>query len=319
VAKALVKIYYGAEQKKAYFAGCSTGGRRANMKARKFPNDFDGIISGAPALDQTGLPTYQAWLVQANTGPDGRDILPKQKIALVRDKVYEACDAKDGLKDGLIDDPRACDFKPASLRCRASDGADCLTAGEVGVLEKWYAGARDSRGRQLYPGGVPLGSEPFWPLWLTGLEKGGGQLTPRFITEFLRYAAFADDPGESYSVAKFSFDSDPQRLATMAPIYKLHRPRLERTQGARRQAPHVSRLGRSDRHAAAHGRLLRSGGEDDGRTRGDARLPAPVHDPRGSSTAGGSRGRGSRSLFSIRSLRSKTGGEERSASEPARH
>ena len=226
VAKALVKTYYGAEQKKAYFAGCSTGGRMANMEARKFPNDFDGIISGAPALDQTGLATFQAWLVQANTGPDGRDILQKQKVALVRDKVYEACDAKDGLKDGLIDDPHACDFKPASLRCRASDGADCLTTAEVGVLEKWYAGAHDSKGRQLYPGGVPLGSEPFWPLWLTGLEKGGGRFTPRFVAEFLRYAAFADDPGESYSAAKFDFDSDPQRLATMAAVYNSTDPDL---------------------------------------------------------------------------------------------
>jgi feruloyl esterase len=219
VGKALVKTYYGAEQKKAYFAGCSTGGRMANMEARKFPNDFDGIISGAPTLDATGLATFQAWLAQANTGPDGSDIFPKQKVALVRDKVYEACDAKDGLKDGLIDDPRACDFKPASLRCRAGDGPDCLTAEEVGVLEKWYAGARDSRDRQLYPGGVPPGSEPFWPLWLTGFDKGGGRFAPRFVVEFLRYVAFVDDPGESYGVAKFDFDSDPPRLATMAAIY----------------------------------------------------------------------------------------------------
>jgi hypothetical protein len=227
VAKALVKTYYGAEQKRAYFAGCSNGGRMANMEARKFPNDFDGIISGAPSLDQTGLlATFTTWLVQANTGPDGRDILQKQKVALVRDKVYEACDAKDGLKDGLIDDPRACDFKPASLRCRAGDGADCLTAAEVGVLEKWYAGARDSKGRQLYPGGVPLGSEPFWPLWLTGLEKGGGRFVQRGNAEYLRYMAFADDPGESYSAAQFDFDSDPPRLATMAAIYNATDPDL---------------------------------------------------------------------------------------------
>ena len=227
VAKVLVKTYYGTAQKKAYFAGCSTGGRMANMEARKFPNDFDGIISGAPVLDQTGLlATFFAWLVQANTGPDGRDILQKQKVALVREKVYEACDAKDGLKDGLIDDPRSCDFKPASLRCRAGDGADCLTAAEVGVLEKWYAGARDSKGRQLYPGGIPFGSEPFWPLWLTGLDKGGGRVAALLNAEFLRYMAFADNPGESYSAAKFDFDSDPQRLATMAAIYNATDPDL---------------------------------------------------------------------------------------------
>ena len=226
VAKALVKTHYGTEQKKAYFAGCSTGGRMANMEARKFPNDFDGIISGAPAFNQTGLATFQTWLVQANTGPDGNDVLSKHKVSLIRDRVYEACDAKDGLKDGLIDDPRACNFKPASLRCRTGDAADCLSAAEVGVLEKWYAGAHDSKGKQLYPGGVPLGSEPFWPLWPTGLDKGGGRLIPRFITDFLRYAAFLDDPGESYSAAKFDFDTDPQRLATMAAIYNSTDPDL---------------------------------------------------------------------------------------------
>ena len=141
VAKALIKTYYGAEQKKAYFAGCSNGGRMANMEARKFPNDFDGIISGAPSLDQTGLlATFTTWLVQANTGPDGRDILQKQKVALIRDKVYEACDVKDGLKDGLIDDPRSCDFKPASIELRAQ--ADAVV--ERGVAG--YAAAR-SEGR----------------------------------------------------------------------------------------------------------------------------------------------------------------------------
>ena len=73
VAKALVKTYYGVEQKRAYFAGCSNGGRMANMEARKFPNDFDGIISGAPSLDQTGLlATFTTWLVQANTRADGQ-------------------------------------------------------------------------------------------------------------------------------------------------------------------------------------------------------------------------------------------------------
>jgi feruloyl esterase len=229
VSKAVVAAYYGRAQSKAYFAGCSTGGRQANMEALRYPNDFDGIISGAPALDYTGLvATAFAWLVQANTGADGKDILPKAKVKLIQQKAYAACDAKDGLADGVIDDPRKCDFKPASLQCAQGDGADCLTAAEVKVVEKWYAGARNSKGEQLYPGGLPVGSEPFWPLWLTGLEPAGGRLIPLFNTDFLRYMAFADDPGESYTPQKFNFDTDPPKLSHMAAIYNSTNPDLTR-------------------------------------------------------------------------------------------
>ncbi len=123
VTKTVIKSFYGKDQSKSYFAGCSTGGRMANMEASRYPNDFDGIISGAPALDYPGLvATKFAWVVQANTGPDGKEILNRSKVKMLADAVYAACDAKDGLKDGLIDDPRACDFKPSSLLCRAGDG-----------------------------------------------------------------------------------------------------------------------------------------------------------------------------------------------------
>jgi feruloyl esterase len=220
VTKLVIKAYYGADPKKSYFAGCSTGGRMANMEAWKYPNDFDGILSGAPALDYTGLVgTACAWVTQANTGPDGKDILPVAKVKAIEKAVYQACDAKDGLKDGLIDDPRKCDFQPGSLKCKSADGPDCLTEAEVKVLEKWYGGAKNSRGDQLYPGGIPMGSEPYWSLWLTGDGKGGGRLIPAFGRDFLRYMAFPEDPGDTYTVLDFDFDKDPPRLSLMAQIY----------------------------------------------------------------------------------------------------
>ena len=228
-AKEILKAYYGQPQQKAYFAGCSTGGRQANMAAWKFPNDFDGIVSGSPALDYPGLvATFFAWVVQANAGPDGKDVLNKAKVSLIQKKAVEACDAKDGVTDGLIDDPRACDFRPAALQCAAGDQPDCLTRDEATVVEKWYAGARNGKGEQLYPGGVPVGSEAFWPLWLTGMEKGGGRLLPVFAADFLRYMAFAEDPGESYTPAQFDFDKDPQRLAPMQAIYNSDNPDLSK-------------------------------------------------------------------------------------------
>lgn len=228
VAKALVKAYYGQPQQKAYFAGCSTGGRMALMAAQRFPADFDGIIAGAPALDYTGLvATHGAWVAQSNLRPDGTEILDRSKVALIAEAVVSACDARDGRADGLIDDPRNCDWQPSSLACGSETAANCLTAAEVDVLDKWYAGPRDAAGRQLYPGGIPRGSEPHWPLWLTG--KPGDRtpgLVPLFALDFLRYMAFADDPGETYRVQDFDFERDPPRLAQMGAIYNADNPDL---------------------------------------------------------------------------------------------
>src|SRR5262249_26077599 len=159
------KAYYGTEQNKSYFAGCSTGGRMAAMEAWRFPGDFDGIISGAPSLDYTGLSaTFFAWVTKANTGPDSTPIFPRSKIKLVQDAVARACG--DGPKEALVSDPRHCHFDPAALVCKAKDGNDCLTAAEADVLTKWYSTPVNSRGVRLYPGGIPAGSEGNWALWL---------------------------------------------------------------------------------------------------------------------------------------------------------
>lgn len=228
VAKVLVTAYYARPQQKSYFAGCSTGGRMGLMAAQRFPADFDGIIAGAPALDYTGLvATHGAWVTQANLRPDGSEILDRSKVAHVAAAVIAACDADDGRKDGLIDDPRSCGWRPSSLACDRESAAGCLTTDEVGVLEKWYAGPRDASGKHLYPGGIPRGSEPYWPLWLTGkpADRTPG-LVPLFAQDFLRYMAFADDPGETYRVQDFDFDRDPPRLERMGTLYNADNPDL---------------------------------------------------------------------------------------------
>jgi hypothetical protein len=189
------------------------------MEAARFPSDFDGLISGAPALDYTGLvATFFAWVAQANTSANGQAIFPAAKLQLVQDAVYRRCDGQDGLADGLIADPRRCAFQPSSLQCQGGDTDSCLTTAEVAVLAKWYGGAVNSRGGRLYPGGIPLGSEPNWPRWLTGAGNAP-PLLPLFARDFLRYMAFEPDAGSSYEVTAFDVDRDPPRLATMAGIY----------------------------------------------------------------------------------------------------
>jgi hypothetical protein len=217
VGKALVEAFYRSAPQHAYFNGCSTGGRMAGVEATRFPNDFDGIIMGAPALDYTGLvATFFAWLTQANTGPDGRQILTSARLPLIRNAVRAACAGP----DGLVDDPRKCGFRPETLQCKGETGPDCLSAAEVGVLQKWYAGPHDASGRQLYPGGLPPGSEANWGLWMTGIANRP-PVMPLFAGDFLRYMAFEPDAGPTYKVTDFDMDRDPSRLAPMAALYNV--------------------------------------------------------------------------------------------------
>ncbi|GAB5470104.1 MAG: tannase/feruloyl esterase family alpha/beta hydrolase [Rhodospirillales bacterium] len=234
VAQALIDAFYGAEPKQRYFQGCSTGGRMANMAALKYPEVFTGIISGAPALDYTGLVgTKMAWIVQANSDAEGNPILKPGKDGLIGAEVLRQCDALDGKQDGLIDDPRACQADLSGLQCQAgAEGADCLTPAELEVVAKWRQGPRNAAGEQLYPGGIPAGSEAFWWLWLTGREGGGGKLVPTFTKNFGAYMAFDEDPGPGYRAQDFDFESDPARMAGNAALYNSDSPDL----GAFREA-----------------------------------------------------------------------------------
>ena len=233
VALALIDAFYGRTPQHAYFQGCSTGGRMANKAALQYPEMFDGIISGAPALDYPGLVALEmAWLVQANTDPQGKRILGPGKDKLIGDEVMKQCDAADGTTDGLIEDPRACHVDLSVLKCGAAGaGNDCLTQAELGVVEKWRESPRNAAGEELYPGGIPAGSEPFWALWLTGKPEGGGALIPLFGEGFGAYMAFPEDrPG--YKPTDFDFETDPARLAAARKVYNSDDPDLSKFIGA---------------------------------------------------------------------------------------
>ncbi|MET8987793.1 tannase/feruloyl esterase family alpha/beta hydrolase [Nonomuraea wenchangensis] len=129
----------------SYFAGCSNGGRQALMEAQRYPEDFDGIIAGAPGNNLTALAgRFFPWTADANTTPDGSQILGVDKVQLLHQKVLETCDTADGLQDGQVDDPRKCSFDSASLRCTAGPQADCLTDAQVNTIRKFYAVLADS-------------------------------------------------------------------------------------------------------------------------------------------------------------------------------
>uniref|UniRef100_K3WKK6 feruloyl esterase n=1 Tax=Globisporangium ultimum (strain ATCC 200006 / CBS 805.95 / DAOM BR144) TaxID=431595 RepID=K3WKK6_GLOUD len=167
VSKQLILQYYGQKQKYAYFNGCSDGGREAVMEALRYPEDFNGIIAGAPAmLFQLQNSLHHGWLAASNTDSDtGKSILISSRLSILHDAVVAACDALDGLEDGLLSDPRLCNFDPKTIQC-ASDATDtsaCLTEAEVGTVTKFYKGPTDSTsGKQLTVGEQQYGSELAW-------------------------------------------------------------------------------------------------------------------------------------------------------------
>ena len=172
-AKAVVSEFYGTAMKHSYFSGCSNGGRQALMEAQRFPADYDGILAGAPANYWTHLLTGAVWNAQATTS-DPASYIPPTKLPAIARAVVQACDAQDGVSDGILNDPRKCDFKPATLQCNGADSATCLTASQVTAVKKLYEGAHDSQGHQIFPGFLPGAEEGRggWGLWITGPKPG---------------------------------------------------------------------------------------------------------------------------------------------------
>ncbi|MBN1239274.1 MAG: tannase/feruloyl esterase family alpha/beta hydrolase, partial [Gammaproteobacteria bacterium] len=162
--KRIIAAFYGQPPRYSYFTGCSDGGREGLMEAQRYPEDFDGIIAGAPANIWSALNgIFQPWVIGSNKDPDGEYILTPQKIPALHRAAIDACDSIDGLEDGLIADPRNCDFDPAVIECPSdTDRADCLTAAQVAAARRIYAAPTGPDGRVLYPGSMPVGSEGFW-------------------------------------------------------------------------------------------------------------------------------------------------------------
>lgn len=226
-ALALIDAFYGQAPERRLFQGCSTGGRMAMRAALDDPEMFDGIIAGAPAMDYPGLVgTKMAFLIQSNTDADGARVIGPDDAALIGEATLAQCDGADGTDDGAVGDPAACDPNLSALSC--ADGTDeaCLTDAEMTALGAWRAGPEDPGGRQLYPGGVPTGSEPFWPLWLVGTEDGAAPLIDAFAGAFLAHMAFPDDPGQGYDPLDFDLAADPARMAAAAATYNADDPDL---------------------------------------------------------------------------------------------
>jgi len=204
--KAIIRAFYGIAPQRSYFMGCSDGGREALSEAQRFPADFDGIVAGAPANVWGPLNgEFQVWVARINTDAQGDSILTPAKLPALHAAAIASCDGVDGLVDGQIDDPRACRFDPASIRCAAgTDQPTCLTPAQVDVVRQAYSGPVDARGRHLYPGGEPVGSELAWAGWFV-TPPGAPGIGPLIGDNYLKYSAFPIGQPTS-SVQDWTFD-----------------------------------------------------------------------------------------------------------------
>jgi feruloyl esterase len=206
-AKAIARAFYGKELTRSYFVGCSDGGREALMEAQRFPDDFIGIVAGAPANNWTHLLVGAIWTEQALLN-DPASYVPPSKLPVLQSAVVAACDDLDGVKDGLIADPRRCHFDPAVVQCKGADGPDCLTEPQVAAVRKIYGGPKNPRtGAQIFPGYSP-GTEAVpanWRVWISGNGPGQPTLQAFFGNTFYADMVF-DNP--KWNFHTFNFDSD---------------------------------------------------------------------------------------------------------------
>jgi feruloyl esterase len=169
-AKAVVNAFYGTAPSQSYWNGCSTGGRQALVEATRYPDDFDGIIAGAAANPKTYLDAWRMWMAQIALKDRADRILPSQ-YPLIHSAVLAQCDAIDGLKDGLIEDPAKCRFNPRTIVCKSTDDlsneASCLTPRQAMSVRALFGPVRTSKGKEIFPGYAP-GSELGWGLLLGG-------------------------------------------------------------------------------------------------------------------------------------------------------
>ncbi|WP_428000632.1 tannase/feruloyl esterase family alpha/beta hydrolase [Acidovorax sp.] len=231
-AKSLIATHYGRKPDRSYFSGCSGGGRQGMVFSQRFPDYFDAITAGAPAMRVSSGATVAAmWNTIAFNAiapqdASGNRILSQAfsnaDLNLVANAVKSSCDSADGVADGMVNNTKACQFNPAVLQCSGAKGADCLSAGQVDALAKVFTGPRNSAGQALYAGQPwdPGLAAPGWRAWTLGSSTTA---TPdaRYITLMVDALIneFFTPPDLSFNPLAFNFDTDPARMTAYSAIY----------------------------------------------------------------------------------------------------
>ncbi len=200
--KAIVERYYATSPRRSYFSGCSTGGYQAMVEAQVFPWDFDGIIAGAPDMDESDLSIRGVWLKRNFIGSDGQPVLSDGDLRLLHEAALARCDMDDGVKDGIISDPVHCKFDPVALQCRSGQQTGCLTSAQVQAVRNIYGAPVNSKGQPISTRGVFPGSELIWA------REFGYPWGEEFFNDT---ALLSPQRMERWKVSDFDFDRDYKR------------------------------------------------------------------------------------------------------------
>jgi feruloyl esterase len=195
--KAIAAAFYSNQPRFTYFVGCSAGGRQGLMAAQRYPDDFDGIVAGAPALNATGRAVFAMYVAQ-NLHQDEAAYIPPTKYPAIHNAVLQACDAHDGVKDGVIENPTKCSFDPKVLACSGADSASCLTPPQVEAARKMYQPAVNAQSKkEIFPG-LSYGSELGWATFGSPQPFG-------IATQMFQYLVFNN---QNWDYKTMNFDSD---------------------------------------------------------------------------------------------------------------
>ncbi|KAJ7096073.1 tannase and feruloyl esterase [Mycena epipterygia] len=193
IGKQIVEAYYGRPHAKSYYLGCSTGGRQGTQTALKYPEDFDGIVAGAPATNFNRLLHWAGMLARYVGAPDPASspaFISPELWNIVAQEILHQCDGIDGVLDGIITEPDACEFRPETLLCTGDEAETCLTRPQVEVLHKIYSPLYDN-GELIYPRFDP-GSEGI------SIRVFNGEF-PASTTDWLKYVVL--------NTSKFDFNN----------------------------------------------------------------------------------------------------------------
>jgi feruloyl esterase len=197
-AKTVIAAFYRNGPARSYWNACSTGGRQGLMEAQRFPADYDGVIAGAPANYMSHLQVWSLWVPRAVHETEA-SYIPPSKYPLIHKAVLDACDALDGVLDGVLEDPTRCHFEPKTLECHGADAPACLTHAQVEAARKLYGPATNPRtGVRIFPGLEP-GGEMGW----------GGLAGPQPMAiplDTFRYVVY-ENPNWEWNTVDFDTDT----------------------------------------------------------------------------------------------------------------
>jgi feruloyl esterase len=205
-AKLIIREYSGGLPEHSFFMGCSTGGHQALSEVQRFPADYDGVVAGDPGNNRVHLNVGFLWAFAATHDASGNTILPSSKLPLINKAAIDACDAEDGVKEGIISDPQACHFDPGILLCKGKEDDKCLTAAQVSAVRKIYEGPKNPRtGEQIIAGYSPGSESPEGDTWTHGWRTYITDRKEPMRLDFWKYWVFNDS---SWDWRKFDYDHD---------------------------------------------------------------------------------------------------------------